>query len=1062
MAEATTQDVGLVERILEKRVDMDTGAVEYLIRWQGTDGQGNEYEDTWEPEENILGVELIEEFEQSRPTMRVHPRLPSSTKPNGTMPPKGESNKHHPSVRYPHPPLPLPAGANRHQRTQGRDHYPEPHLAQSYPPQWQHDGSLRRSGPQHGSYGAPPGYYPPRHASQYPPMHRQPPFPGQFPMQHQPMYLPYGNPGDEGLLSKRSRAAADFINPSKRKASASVVEDSESKDMSGVESTADAEPAGQHEADKRLKAGHVLRSYSQPSSYISRRRATGINGKSPTTIRLLQLDHDREKSYFISVTEKSELIKDAAIRSDVLQFLKDPRNPGLDPESALLASETWLIELKEQQGAPGSLFLALDIPGATIKALFIPESLLEYQRKQHPGKGLFLNDRSIVSAIIAGDLRGSGLSPAVNGNSGSPTVAPSQQPRLPGSATDQLETNGDISMDVDEPAASIPMINCGWRDCNESRATVQEISLHVHQEHLQSLNSGPGVVTHSKTMHNGPGTSQATGTHEADANQASANVPRDEQVIQLQSSYSSLKNDISRMKGDITRSDQQAQDLGTLYLAAIEASEENIKRLEAQLEWEMKKWDQYREETRRMLSLGGHMDMASVHDQHSTAAAHNDGATSTLAEQADGLDSESRLHGDQGFDKPMEAQAGNSIQMIQKLLVTAREKQSRLEKQNQELVSKRRALEYSCPAGIARSHHDTADALRNRAKGVEQCRMTIDQEQEHSRKVVEQLQAKIDELRQGTSSSPQTRPSPSATDAQPSELVQESETNGDTNGDHIMADADPNSPPAVTPASTLLSQVMASEGLSPMSVEAELEPKPEPETSTDADLTLEAMPMVPVSLDAPPPPSSSPPPPPTAEHVLESTVPPSLDSISAEPSTALSTERHSENSDVPSIPQQEPVSTAGDEVDPDISVEPSASMGATIESDAPAADSVAPIAVDDEVTTTIQAIENGPSTSNANSPTASALPGKAEDWSETLPSEELSSPLKAPVAESIIPNNNNDDTPVTTTAPAITISNVNSNDNNDNNDNNHGASDSNDHSDNYVLSHLDDLLTKDS
>lgn len=72
----------------------------------------------------------------------------------------------------------------------------------------------------------------------------------------------------------------------------------------------------------------------------------------------------------------------------------------------LSTSETWLFELKEQQETPGSLFLALDIPSATIKALFIPEPLLEYQRKQHPGKGLVLNDRSVVSAIIAGDLRG--------------------------------------------------------------------------------------------------------------------------------------------------------------------------------------------------------------------------------------------------------------------------------------------------------------------------------------------------------------------------------------------------------------------------------------------------------------------------------------------------------------------------------------------------------------------------------------------------------------------------------------------------------------------------------
>ena len=72
----------------------------------------------------------------------------------------------------------------------------------------------------------------------------------------------------------------------------------------------------------------------------------------------------------------------------------------------LLKHETWLIEIKEQQEIPGSLFLALDIPNGVIKALFIPKVLLESQRQQHPEKGLVLNDRSVVSAIITGDLKG--------------------------------------------------------------------------------------------------------------------------------------------------------------------------------------------------------------------------------------------------------------------------------------------------------------------------------------------------------------------------------------------------------------------------------------------------------------------------------------------------------------------------------------------------------------------------------------------------------------------------------------------------------------------------------
>ncbi|KAK3829758.1 MAG: hypothetical protein JOS17DRAFT_203223 [Linnemannia elongata] len=256
MAETTTQDVGLVERILEKRVDMDTGAVEYLIRWQGTDIQGNEYEDTWEPEENVLGVELIEEFEQSQPAMRVHPRQPISTKANGTMSHQGEANKRHPSVWYPHPPLPPPTGTNHHQRPHGREHHPDSHLLQPNLAHWQHDGPLRRTPHQTVPFGAPLGYYPPLNASQYPPMHRQPQFPGQLHMQQYPFHPPYDHTGAGGHLPKRDRSAANFTNPSKRKASTSMVYDPVSKDMSGVESTADAEltrPQEIGETDKRLK-----------------------------------------------------------------------------------------------------------------------------------------------------------------------------------------------------------------------------------------------------------------------------------------------------------------------------------------------------------------------------------------------------------------------------------------------------------------------------------------------------------------------------------------------------------------------------------------------------------------------------------------------------------------------------------------------------------------------------------------------------------------------------------------------------------------------------------------
>jgi len=57
------------------------------------------------------------------------------------------------------------------------------------------------------------------------------------------------------------------------------------------------------------------------------RRQAGSNGKS-SAIRLLKLDQDHEKAYFRAVIEKSELVHDVALRLEVLQFLKDPKNPG--------------------------------------------------------------------------------------------------------------------------------------------------------------------------------------------------------------------------------------------------------------------------------------------------------------------------------------------------------------------------------------------------------------------------------------------------------------------------------------------------------------------------------------------------------------------------------------------------------------------------------------------------------------------------------------------------------------------------------------------------------------
>ena len=50
-----------IEALLSKRFSSN-GAIEYLVKWEG---YGSEY-NTWEPEENILGLRLIQQYERKQ------------------------------------------------------------------------------------------------------------------------------------------------------------------------------------------------------------------------------------------------------------------------------------------------------------------------------------------------------------------------------------------------------------------------------------------------------------------------------------------------------------------------------------------------------------------------------------------------------------------------------------------------------------------------------------------------------------------------------------------------------------------------------------------------------------------------------------------------------------------------------------------------------------------------------------------------------------------------------------------------------------------------------------
>ena len=86
MAESVSQDLCLVDKILDKRIDVDTGEVEYLIRWLGADRDGNDFEDSWEPDYNVFGEELIEEFERMRVAKRLQHRTHKASRLTAALP----------------------------------------------------------------------------------------------------------------------------------------------------------------------------------------------------------------------------------------------------------------------------------------------------------------------------------------------------------------------------------------------------------------------------------------------------------------------------------------------------------------------------------------------------------------------------------------------------------------------------------------------------------------------------------------------------------------------------------------------------------------------------------------------------------------------------------------------------------------------------------------------------------------------------------------------------------------------------------------------------------------
>ncbi|KAF9356564.1 Folylpolyglutamate synthetase [Mortierella sp. AD094] len=817
MSEAIIQDLCLVERILQKRVDTETGAVEYLIRWQGTDAQGNEYEDTWEPEHNILGDELIEEFERKQASKRPQ-RQRSPGRPKSSWREAGElgqetTQKGQISSQYVGPAEPVSQLMGSRQPLS---------LAPQQP-------GMAHPFDQHPPPPPPPGYFH-GHPSPYAPHYSHPHYP---------------TPPRQPLISGPS----PYNTRTKRKLPSTSNNDQETAEATSEATSVTQGNSNQESASmegvKRQKEGNSLRSQIQTDKYVGRRQISSTSGTTSTTMRLLKLHFDNEKAYFISIIEKSTLVKDVNVRSEMVRFLKDPKYPGLAQGAKLLESETWLIELKQQIGSSGSLFLALDIPRGEVKALFIPEWMLEYQRKAQPDQGIVLKDRTVVSAIMEGDLHGSGLYPPeategqesqhlsidassapTTGAEGSqqssvavsaptkneesqqspdttttttttpaaaetteaketqqssdptplavadsasdkekslqpidqgqrrerapPVSSPSSSSLSPSSSTPaspahQVGTDGDITMEetsenfVDPVQTSL--LHCEWKNCQQTRATLDELSKHVLQDHLQGL-----LASSSLAPTTPPVNVEIAASVLAEGSSWQARYELS------QATYRSLQDQIARTKDIALKMDQKIQESRILYTSAVAKSKENIKRLEAHLEWEMKKWNKYQEQKSQMA--------ARITDPDGSSEFRRKGDANTDPNAKRTEPSLSDLEAIK-LDKPMEAQSINTIRDIQRTLAAAKEDLARLEEDNLALFEKRRTLDTELKtldeqfqrtiaqlAELKAKEHTTREEIKSRSQSIEECKATMEQEQVKAREVLNQLQSVIETMKQ--------------------------------------------------------------------------------------------------------------------------------------------------------------------------------------------------------------------------------------------------------------------------------------------------------------------------
>ncbi|KAF9581816.1 hypothetical protein BGW38_001040, partial [Lunasporangiospora selenospora] len=769
-----TQVVCLVDRILDKRIGNDTGLVHYLIRWQGCDAQGNAFEDTWEPEQNVLGEELIEEFERSQQAQQQ--RAPRDRKRTTTS----SSRASGPDQREPLDDRHIKE-KDMHRPPSQKD--PNDNLKyQGYPPHHQSPYMY------HPLMRPPPGYYPFHPTYQQPPAF-PPPYPTtmRHPLHHSmthpdPMGIPGRAPGaqsspssanhsastsDQSTLKRKAsltngNAAAEQITHMTPNASSADPTQEQSKGVSGLNGGSPI-TNGRLEGPKRIKDGQ--------SPTMTRNGAS-----SGLFIKALKLDLESEKAFFRTVIERSTIVKDLSLRREMISFLRDPKNPGLVNGASLLGSDTWLIELKKHRGGSGSLFLALDLPSGIVKAMSIPEQLLENSRKGQVGEGIVITDHSIVSSIMAGNTGASGMLQSL-GSSGasekslSITTNSAEKVSEP---THQSPSNGilETSMDMSEPSGPTTSFKCEWMQCGQLLGSLKELSDHVQKQHLQSFSiakdpeSLPEVAMSSPIM-----------TPTAVSKSAAENdTLLRKQYHQLAETVRALRSEIVNTREMVSNASQQFQESTTLYTSSVDTSEENIKRMEAHLEWEKEKWSQYQSNKQRMSTnkVNKGQEESAVQtinrtDQQGSDPVDNDAMDITPEHiRKDSGPSSSTLvpmtSGDV-LDKPFEAQSMNSIQEIQRLLMVARQSQARLARDNAALSAKKRELDEQDKrlaqhfqesvaqlASLEAQDQESSEELQKRSETVKANQTAMEQEKAQAELVVGQLQSMIGALLDQTQS----------------------------------------------------------------------------------------------------------------------------------------------------------------------------------------------------------------------------------------------------------------------------------------------------------------------